>query len=149
MSGGHKCYAWVKPAAVKKIARLLEFCAVPRTVYEIAEHLPLSKRTVVAYLGHLRGEAAEGEDKPERRLRVAAWPLSPDTGHHMAAFQVGAEPDAPKPKGRTAAKRKRDLRKRLKREDPDEALRRRRVRQEKRRGVRRDPMIAAFFGAPQ
>lgn len=146
MSGGHKCYAWVKPAALKKIARILEMLEAPTTVYQVAEAIPLSKRTATAYLAYLRGIPREGEEASPRRIRIASWTMS-ESGHWVAQYQVGDKPDAPHPPARTVTQRRRDKRKLLARTNPDELLRRRRTRQAKRRKPRRDPMIAALFGA--
>jgi len=146
MSSGHKSYAFNKPAALKKLARILEMLAVPTTVYRVAEALPLCKRTTTAYLAYLRGIPSENNPTPPRRIRIAGWEMS-DTGHYMALYQVGSRPDEPHPPARTTTQRRRDIRKRLRQTDPDELLRRREIRQAKRRKPRRDPMIAALFGA--
>lgn len=147
MAGGHKCYAWVKPAALKKLARILEMlAAAPRTSNEIAAALPLSRRTCDAYLAHLRGEVPSPFGPPRRQVRIAEWRLL-ENGRFAALYGIGAKRDKRRPAARTVTERRRDIRNRLRLNDPDELLRRRKTRQAGRRKPRRDPMIAALFGA--
>lgn len=147
MSGGHMCYAFTKPAALKKIARIIELLtAKPMTVFELAEAVSLSVRTLVAYLSYLRGDTRSDGLRGPRRVRLCEWRARED-GHYDVLYAVGTKPDAKRPAKRDAAERRRDKRNLLALHDPDELLRRRRARQAKRRKPRRDPMITAFFGA--
>lgn len=147
MSGGHKRYAFAKPAALKKIARIIDFItAKPMSVYELAAAIPLSKRTLVVYLAYLRGDKRSDGLHGPRRIRLSEWRARED-GYLEALYSVGTAPDAKRPAARTISQRRRDKRNLLALHDPDELLRRRRARQAKRRKPRRDPMITAFFGA--
>lgn len=147
MPSGFKAYAWRLPAALKKLDRIVAMLAdKPMTVYELADALPIARRTATVYLAFLRGVVPTDVGPPHRRVRIVAWRLL-ENGHHSAEYGLGAKPDKRQPKGRDVIQRRRDIRERLARTDPDELLRRRAARQLKRRGPMRDRMTAAFFGA--
>lgn len=84
--------AFVRPAAQKKIERLLAMLAKPMTIHDIAEALPLSKRNAQEYVNHLT----------ERRLvHIAKWARDIKQSGRMyprPMYQVGDKADAPKPR---------------------------------------------------
>ena len=92
--------AFVRPAAQKKIERLLAMLAKPMTIHDIAEALPLSKRNALAYVAHLR---------EQRLVRIAKWTRDIEQSGRMyprPLYQVGDKPDAPKPAAMTEPEKK-------------------------------------------
>ena len=126
--------AFVRPAAQKKIERLLALLAKPMTIHEIAEALPLSKRNAQEYVNHLI---------ERHQVRIAKWTRDIEQSGRMyprPMYQLGEKPDAPKPEPLTEAQRKVRAWERVK-ADPERhyqhTLRKRRERAD-RRGPRRD-----------
>ena len=129
--------AFVRPAAQKKIDRLLAMLAKPMTIHDIAQALPLSKRNAQEYVNHL---------VEQRQVRIAKWARDIAQSGRMyprPMYQLGDKPDAPKPEPLTEAQRKVRAWARVK-ADPERhyqhTLRKRRERSD-RRGPR--PDIAA------
>lgn len=126
--------AFVRPAAQRKIERLMALLAKPMTIHEIAEALPLSKRNAQEYVNHLI---------ERRQVRIARWTRDIEQSGRMyprPMYQLGDKPGAPKPEPLTEAQRKVRAWERVK-ADPERhyqhTLRKRRERAD-RLGPRRD-----------
>ena len=126
--------AFVRPAALRKIERILDLLRKPMTVHDLAEAIPLSKRNTLEYLNHLK---AGGQ------IHVAKWVRDIQQSGRMyprPAYLVGDKPDAERPGPLTEAQRKVRAWERIK-ADPERhyehSLRKRRYRAD-RRGPRRD-----------
>lgn len=85
---------YTRPAAIAKIDRIMAMLKQrPRTVFDVAEALPMSKRHAQSYLNHLMAE---------RRIHIKRWVRHIDQRDRMyprpvyaAGEGVDAEPPAP------------------------------------------------------
>ena len=109
----------------------------PRCDRELMEIVFSNRRVVQRRLRELHGQGL---------VHIAAWVIAGDSYRWRPQYQMGAGTDAPcpPPTGRTSTQRVREFRSKMSVEDKAFKDARRRQQQ---RVVRRDPLVAAFFGS--
>lgn len=123
-----------RPSAKKRAARALVLAALPATQVQVHRKTGLGQATVSRWLSDLK---AAGE------IHVGGWRRSRHGGPFAARWVVGPGKDAPcklnplSPSERNVKRRSREA---LERDDRSRRLAAALV-------VRRDPLVAAFFGA--
>lgn len=127
-------YTFRYATSAARIERILELLQTPMTQPQLAAAAGMSERTAKCYVAHLLNE------RP-RRIRVYDWqPNSP--GSPTMVLIAGRGPNKPKPKPMTALERSLKRRK-----DPEVCFDQMMAKRASRRAPRRDPLVAAMFGA--
>ena len=127
-------YAFTRDAAKIRMERMLALLEVPMTRGELAQRLSCTVRTAQVYLAMLH-EA--------RRIHVHGWrPNHP--GSPSALYLVGDKPDKRKPKPLNNHHKAKLYRER----NPEKCLQATLKKRADRAKPKRDPLVAAFFGAP-
>lgn len=127
-------YAFRYASTAARIDRILELLKTPMTQPQLAVAAGMSERTAKCYVAHLLNE------RP-KRIHVHDWlPNSP--GSPTMVLIAGRGPNKPKPKPMTASARS------LKRREcPEACFDQMMAQRAARLAPRRDPLVAAMFGA--
>lgn len=141
---GYHVMAFVRPAALAKIERILALLAErPRHVHDLAEAVPLSKRYAQIYLNHLMAQ---------EQVHIKRWVRNIDQAERMyprPVYAAGKGVNAPAPKPLTKDQRKKRAWARVK-ADPErhtKHLMKKRVYRAVRRAPRPDIAAAWLYGA--